>query len=124
MKRILAGFAVAAMSASLAFAADDPMASRYGNTVVISGPDGKELGRAYYDADHKVVRKMADGKEVKGTWAMEGAKLCFTQVDPAPAKPEEAKVCTDFPGAKAVGDSWEVVTPGGKLKATLQKGRP
>jgi hypothetical protein len=123
MKRILAGFAVAAMSASLAFAADDPMASRYGNTIVISGPDGKEVGRVYYDADHKVVRKMADGKEVKGTWAMEGGKLCFLQTDPAP-KPEEAKQCNDFPGAKAVGDSWEVTTPMGKLKATLQKGRP
>jgi hypothetical protein len=124
MKRILAGFAVAAMSASLVFAADDPMASRYGNTIVISGPDGKEVGRVYYDADHKVIRKMADGKEIKGTWAMEGAKLCFTQVDPAPAKPADAKQCTDFPGAKKVGDSWEVTTPMGKLKATLQKGRP
>ena len=125
MKRMIAGFAVAAMSASLAFAADDPMASRYGNTVVVSGPDGKEVGRAYYDADHKVVRKMPDGKEIKGTWALDGAKLCVTQVEPAPAKPEEAKTCTDFPGAKKVGDSWEVTLPTGvKLKATLQKGRP
>ena len=96
MKRILAGIAVAAMSVSLAFAAADPMASRYGNTIVISGPDGKEVGRVYYDADHKVVRKLADGKEVKGTWAMEGANLCFTQTDPAPATPAEAKQCTPF----------------------------
>ncbi|MEQ1752917.1 MAG: hypothetical protein ABL973_02150 [Micropepsaceae bacterium] len=124
MKRILAGFAVAAMSASLALAADDPMASRYGNTVVIAGPDGKEVGRVYYDADHKVVRKFADGKEVKGTWSMEGANLCFSQTEPAPATPAEAKQCAPFPGAKAVGDSWEVTTPAGKLKATLQKGRP
>lgn len=124
MKRILAGVAFAALSASLAIAADDPMASRYGNTVVITGPDGKEVGRVYYDADKKVVRKMADGKEIKGTWAMEADKLCFTQVDPAPAKPEEAKQCTPFPGAKNVGDSWEVTTPQGKLKATLTKGRP
>jgi hypothetical protein len=51
-------------------------------------------------------------------------ELCFTQVDPAPAKPADAKQCTDFPGAKKVGDSWEVTTPMGKLKATLQKGRP
>ncbi|MFN8949496.1 MAG: hypothetical protein ACK6DM_03065 [Alphaproteobacteria bacterium] len=123
MKRIFAGLAVAAMSVSMAIAADDPMASRYGNTVVITGPDGKEVGRIYYDADKKVSRKMADGSEVKGTWALEGGKLCFSQTMPAP-KPEEAKQCSDFPGAKNVGDSWEVATPQGKLKATLTKGRP
>lgn len=124
MKRILAGVAFAAVSASLAIAADDPMASRYGNTVVVKTADGKEFGRLYYDADHKAVRKMANGQELKGTWAMEGANLCFTQVEPAPAKPEEAKQCAPFSGAKNVGDSWEVTTPQGKLTATLQKGRP
>jgi hypothetical protein len=125
MKRILAGFAVAAMSASLALAADDPMASRYGNTVVVSGPDGKEVGRVYYDADHKIVRRFPDGKEARGTWAMEGANLCFNQTEPAPATPAEAKQCQPFPGPKNVGDSWEVNLPGGvKGKATLQKGRP
>lgn len=125
MKRILAGFAVAAMSASLAFAADDPMASRYGNTIVVKGSDGKEIGRVYYDADKKVVRKTADGKETKGTWSMEGANLCFNQVEPAPANAAEAKQCQPFPGAKNVGDTWEVNLPGGvKGTATLQKGRP
>ena len=123
MKSIFAGLAVAAMSVSMALAADDPMASRYGNTVVITGPDGKEVGRIYYDADKKASRKMADGSEVKGTWALEGNKLCFSQTAPAP-KPEEAKQCSDFPGSKNVGDSWDVVTPQGTLKATLQKGRP
>ena len=123
MKRIFAGLAVAAISVSMALAADDPMASRYGNTVVVTGPDGKEVGRIYYDADKKASRKMADGSEVKGTWALEGNKLCFSQTAPAP-KPEEAKQCSDFPGAKNVGDSWDVVTPQGTLKATLQKGRP
>jgi hypothetical protein len=123
MKRIFAGVAVAALSASLAFAADDPMSSRYGNTVVIKGPDGKEVGRVYYDADKKVTRKFADGNEQKGTWSMEGANLCFNQTEPAP-KPAEAKQCSPFPGAKNVGDTWEVTTPQGKLTATLQKGRP
>jgi hypothetical protein len=123
MKRILVGIAAASLSATLAFAADDPMASRYGNTIVIKSADGKEVGRAYYDADHKLVRKSADGKEVKGTWSMEGANLCFNQTEPAP-KPEEAKQCLPFSGAKNIGDSWEVTTPAGKLTVTLQKGRP
>jgi hypothetical protein len=54
---------------------------------------------------------------------MEGANLCFNQTEPAP-KPAEAKQCAPFPGAKNVGDTWEVMTPQGKLTATLQKGRP
>lgn len=120
MKRILAAVAVAAFGASLAIAADDPMASRYGNTVVITGPDGKEVGRIYYDADKKTTRKMADGSEASGTWSLEGNDLCFTQTAPAAA----AKQCQPFSGAKAVGESWDVTTPQGKVKATLTKGRP
>lgn len=120
MKRIFAGLAVAAMSVSMAIAADDPMASRYGNTVVITGPDGKEVGRIYYDADKKTTRKMADGSEISGTWSLEGNDLCFTQTAPAAAP----KQCQPFTGAKAVGESWEVTTPQGKVKATLTKGRP
>jgi hypothetical protein len=70
-----------------------------------------------------VTRKFADGNEQKGTWSMEGANLCFNQTEPAP-QPAEAKQCAPFPGAKKVGDTWEVTTPQGKLTATLQQGRP
>ena len=125
MKRILAGIALAALSASLAFAAADPMASRYGNTVVAKGADGKELGRTYYNADSTYTRKTADGKESKGTWKMEGDKICLTQTEPAPEKPDMAKVCLPFPGEKKIGDSWDVTLPDGtKATASLQKGRP
>lgn len=120
MKGIFAGVAVAAMGVSLAFAANDPMASRYGNTVVITGPDGKEVGRIYYDADKKTTRRMADGSEASGTWSLEGNDLCFTQTAPAAAP----KQCQPFTGAKAVGESWDVATPQGKVKATLKQGRP
>ncbi|MDZ4741764.1 MAG: hypothetical protein SGJ03_17950 [Alphaproteobacteria bacterium] len=48
MKRILAGVVVAALGVSMAVAADDPMAGRYGNTVVTTSADGKEAGRSYY----------------------------------------------------------------------------
>jgi hypothetical protein len=126
MKRILASVAVAALSASFAFAAvEDPMASRYGNTVVAKGTDGKEVGRTYYNADNTYSRKTPDGKESKGTWKIEGGKLCLTQTDPTPAKPEAATQCFPAPGAQKVGDSWDVQMPDGtKLTATLQKGRP
>jgi len=124
MKRILAGIACVALSASLAFAADDPMASRYGNTIVAKTADGKEAGRTYYNADGTMSRKTPDGKESKGTWKIEGDKICITQTDPAPAA-GAAPTCLPFPGAKNVGDTWDVALPDGtKVTATLQKGRP
>ncbi len=124
MKRILAAVAFTVFSATLAIAADDPMASRYGNTVVAKGADGKEVGRSYYNADGTLTRKTADGKETKNTWKMDGGKICITQTDPAPAA-GAAPACLPFPGAKNVGDSWDVTLPDGtKVTATLQKGRP
>ncbi len=123
MKRILAGMVAAALGVSLAFAADDPMASRYGNTVVAKSADGKEIGRTYYDADGSYKRKTAAG-ESKGTWKMDGGKICLTQTEPAPPA-NQGTVCLPFPGPKNVGDSWEVTLPDGtKATATLQKGRP
>lgn len=124
MKRILAAVAIAAFSVTMAMAADDPMASRYGNTIVAKGADGKEVGRTYYNADGTMSRKTADGKESKGTWKMDGGKICITQTDPAPAA-GMGPICLPFPGAKKVGDSWDVTLPDGtKLTATLQQGRP
>lgn len=124
MKRILMGVAALALSTTLAIAADDPMASRYGNTVVAKGADGKEVGRSYYNSDGTLTRKTADGKETKNTWKLENGKVCITQTDPAPPA-TMAPVCLAFPGEKKVGDSWDVTLPDGtKVTATLQKGRP
>ena len=123
MKRILAAAALLAFSATFAIAAaEDPMASRYGNTVVTTTADGKPAGNAYYDADGKVSRKTPDGKEVKGTWKLEGDKLCVTQTDPAPAA-DAKPTCLPFAAHKD-GDTWDVTLPDGtKLKATLKAGR-
>lgn len=123
MKRILAAVAVAAFSVTMAMAADDPMANRYGNTVVAKGADGKELGRTYYNADGTMTRKTSDGKESKGTWKLDGGKICITQTEPAPPA-GTAPTCLPFAPHK-VGDSWDVTLPDGtKLTATLQQGRP
>ena len=125
MKRIMTGIALAMMSLSFAQAADDPMASRYGNTLVIKGPDGKEVIRLYYDAGGAMSTKMPDGKTSKGTWKMEGDKICVTQTEPAPAADMTSPQCTPFSGAHKVGDTWEVPRPDGtKVTATLQQGRP
>lgn len=123
MKRILAGMVVAALGVSMAVAADDPMAGRYGNTVVTTSADGKEAGRSYYNADGTFSRKTAAG-EIKGTWKLDGDKLCLTQTEPAPPAGAPA-TCIPANGGKKVGDSWDVTLPDGtKLKATLQQGRP
>ena len=123
MKRILAGMVVAALGVSMAVAADDPMAGRYGNTVVTTSADGKEAGRSYFNADGTFSRKTAAG-EIKGTWKLDGDKVCITQTEPAPPAGTPA-TCIPANGGKKVGDSWDVTLPDGtKLKATLQQGRP
>ena len=125
MKRILAGIACAALSISLAHAADDPMATRYGNTLIIKGADGKEVIRLYYDQGGTMATKMPDGKTTKATWKMDGDKICVTQTEPAPPPEMASASCTPFTGAHKVGDTWEVTRPDGtKLTATLQQGRP
>jgi hypothetical protein len=125
MKRIMTGIAVALMSLSFAHAADDPMASRYGNTLVIKGPDGKEVIRLYYDQGGGFSAKAADGKTAKGTWKMDGDKICVTQTEPAPDASMPNPSCQPFTGAHKVGDTWEVTRADGtKLTATLQQGRP
>ena len=79
MKRMLAAIAFAAVGFSVALAADDPMASRYGNTLVIKGADGKEVIRLYYDQGGALSTKTPDGKTTKATWKMDGEKICVTQ---------------------------------------------
>jgi YD repeat-containing protein len=125
MKRIMTGIALAIMSLSFAHAADDPMASRYGNTLVIKGPDGKEIIRLYYDAGGTLSTKLPDGKTTKATWKLDGDKICVTQTDPAPDASMAAPQCQPFTGTHKVGDTWDVTRPDGvKLTATLQQGRP
>lgn len=125
MKHILASIAVAAVSFAVAHAADDPMASRYGNTLVIKSADGKEVVRLYYDSDGKLSTKYPDGKTTKGTWKIDGDKICVTQTEPAPDAAMSGPRCQPFTGSHKVGDSWEVTGPDGtKVTASLQQGRP
>ena len=125
MKRMLAAIAFAAVGFSVALAADDPMASRYGNTLVIKGADGKEVIRLYYDQGGALSTKTPDGKTTKATWKMDGEKICVTQTDPAPPPEMPSPQCTPFTGSHNVGESWDVTRPNGmKVTATLQQGRP
>lgn len=120
MKRILAGVAIAAFTATLAFAADDPMASRYGNTVVVKGADGKDT-KLHYNQDGTMTVIQPDGAKGTGKWSMKGDKLCVTP-DAGPTAGKEQ--CNPFTAGKKVGDSWDqTLADGSKVKISIVAGR-
>jgi hypothetical protein len=83
------------------FAADDPMASRYGNTTVALDPDGTTT-RLFYRADHSFVAKRADWQS-DGTWAIENSKLCLTYKITCPLVGDKECVSSE---PHALGDVW------------------
>jgi hypothetical protein len=120
MKRILAGIALATFSASLAFAADDPMASRYDNTVVLKMADGKET-KLHYNKDGTLGVTQPDGTKGTGKWKLNGDKLCVTP-DAGPTAGKEQ--CSAFTAGKKVGDSWEqTLADGSKAQVSIVAGR-
>jgi opacity protein-like surface antigen len=118
MKRFVLGLAAAVALSAVAFAADK-MEPRYGNTVVLTAANG-QVTKLMYNKDGSMDVVMPDGAKAKGTWAMEGDKLCVTSsVGPAAGQ----KQCNPFAEHK-VGDEWEIPLPDGtKLKAKLVAGR-
>jgi len=119
MKRILAGVAVAMLSTSLAFAADDPMAGRYGNTVVVKYANGSEV-KLHYNQDGTLEVINPDGSKGTGKWAMKDGKLCVT----ADAGPNAGKEqCSAFTAGKKAGDSWDQsLADGTKVQVSIVAG--
>ncbi len=110
MKRFLAAaFVLCSMPA---LAADDVMASFYGNTVISTG--GMSEVHTHYRADHSfdmVGSMMGMSKNFKGSWALDGkGNLCRTfegDLPPNTANP----LCTPITAHK-LGESWTVETNG------------
>jgi YD repeat-containing protein len=120
MKRILMGAAAFALSASLAVAADDPMAGRYGNTTTVTNAKG-EVTKLHYNQDGTMAVVLPDGTKTTGKWALKDGKLCVT-ADAGPQKGQEQ--CNPFSGAKKVGDTWEItMADGSKAKVALVAGQ-
>ena len=118
MKRILA-VAAFALSATLAVAAADPMAGRYGNTTVVTNAKG-EVTKLQYKADGTMTVILPDGTKTTGKWAMKDGKLCVTP-DAGPQKGQEQ--CNPFTAGKKVGDSWEITLGDGtKAKVAIVAG--
>lgn len=112
MKRILFASALLALSAGAALA--DNLAGYYGNTVVITAPDGK-VTKSKVNKDGTYSSVLPDGSATSGTWAWkDGTTACFTQVTPAPAA-GQAPACFAIDAHKA-GDNWATKTPDGKAE--------
>jgi hypothetical protein len=99
----VAGFALVA-SMAVAFADDDPMASRYGNTVVVKMQNNGPVIHMYYNADHTFTGNVISmNYKLKGTWKMEGANICLVY-DPLPPG-QKNPTCNLFE-QHAIGDTW------------------
>src|SRR5690606_19551858 len=77
--RFIFGVLIASVSfAGVALA--DPQANLYSNTVVITSAAG--VSKAFVNEDHSYTTTFPDGKVVKGSWAVQGDEVCYTQTDP------------------------------------------
>lgn len=114
--RLFATVALAAMMlAGPALA--DPMATAYGNTVVITYGDGTTVN-LYVNEDGTYTGSSPAG-ESAGTWAISGSQTCFTQASPEPTPPSCSKTVS-----KNVGDSWQSTGQGGApVTVSIQAGR-
>jgi len=100
--RLIALAAAFAFAATAAFAGDDVLASRYGNTTITKDANGVET-HIYYAADHSFTGKQ-NGMNFKGTWAIDDkGNICLTFDQTMPGTPNPA--CAPVAEHK-VGDTW------------------
>lgn len=100
MRAVLMGVAIAAVISSAALA-DDVMATRFGNTTITKDASGNET-HLYYAADGTFSGKQG-GQSFKGTWKLDGGKVCLTAEPAIPNTPNP--VCVPIT-AHQVGDTW------------------
>jgi hypothetical protein len=112
MRTILLAAGFAALSASLAYA-DDIMASRYGNTTIATDAKGVQT-KIYYAAGGTLTGKQGT-MDFKGTWKIDGGKVCLHFATPVPGYAEP--FCPPV-AAHKVGDKWKA----GGRDVTLVKG--
>lgn len=125
MKKVAFAVAFATLLGGSALASDDLMSNTYDNTVVVKNAKG-EISKIHFDADKNYTTTLADGKTIKGTWALaeNDSKICYTQTDPAPAPEATTPACAPFLGKKDVGSTWEQAgTTGENVTVELVAGR-
>jgi len=116
MRKHLLISAALALIAAPAFADEDVMASRYGNTTDSVDSQGIHT-KLWYSADH-TFKANAGGLDVHGTWKTENNTVCLTYVDPPAGMPATLPNPTCLPvSAHNVGDTW--TTGEGAMKRTV-----
>jgi hypothetical protein len=120
MKTLAKAAAAALVLAAMAGPAlADPMASTYGNTVVVTYPGDAKV-KIYVNADGTYTGTGPDGSASSGTWKIDGAQTCFTQSAPAAGPPSCSPTVE-----KKVGDTWTATGQGGAaVSITIVSGRP
>lgn len=119
MRKILLATAAAALFAGSAMAAD--LSGAYGNTVTVTNAAG-ETTKLFIDENNTYSATTAAGATHKGTWAVTGDQICFTQTEPAPAADAQAS-CGLVQTGKKAGDTWEQGEGDAKVTVAIVAGR-
>jgi hypothetical protein len=118
MLRFTAAFALGAcFLMGAAFAETDTMQTAYGNTVVVTEPDGSVL-RYHFNADHTFDVVTSHGVTVPGTYQISGGQICLTY------QGRDGAECAEHVIGKNVGDTWtQRGSNGNQITVSLQAGR-
>ena len=102
-------------------AADEGMADFFANTLVVSVPSAPWVDKRYLSPDH-TYRDEGDSGDQRGTWVIEGGKLCVTPEKPS--KYGAPRYCNPGPGKK-LGEFWNDEDPitGNTVVFALTPGR-
>lgn len=118
MTKFLLGIFAAVALVTSAFAGDEVMASRYGNTTVVTTANGTVM-KIWYNTDHTWTGEMA-GAPTGGTWKVDGSTLCVTYNNPPPGA---ANPTCSAAMERKIGDHWMVGEGAGQLSITLVAGK-
>jgi hypothetical protein len=114
-------FAIGIGLSFAALAADDPMASYYGNTVI--GKSALGESHTHYKADHTFTADLSSDQgsmQTQGTWELnDKGEVCRTYSTPIPGFP--SVICNPW-SAHKVGDRWQVTFNGRTSEASLVAG--
>lgn len=102
MRILLGAVAALALSATAAFAGDEVLASRFGNTTITTDASGMS-SKIYYEADHSFTGVQGE-QQLSGTWAVNGSQVCLTFTSAAPPGYPNP-ICTPV-ASHAVGETW------------------
>jgi hypothetical protein len=121
MKKIILTVAFALSFATAALAAPDVMASRYGNTTVVTDSMGM-VTKLWYSPDHTFTGTQGD-MALKGTWKVDKGTICLTYDTP----PKMGSGTVPNPEcvpvkARKVGDTWSDGDGANKITITVIKG--